>query len=467
MISFFSPVLQITSGSMSHNATVLVTISVSRHIQWPLFRLVRCRCSAVLLFLEEYNAPMGNPARQMSDSSGQYSMVVGITHCQTCMVLAPRLRILRAAGLRVTLISAPGELLESTAAAVGVERIAIPMKRGIAPWADVKSLWRLWRMLSRIRPSLVEFGTPKAGLLGTVAAALCGVPRRVYALRGLRLETQQGWKLRLLLWTERAACASAHVVLCNSESLRNRALALRLAPAHKLRVLGDGSSNGVDMERFAQGPDTLRQQLGWGGETFVIGFVGRLTRDKGVPELLAAFEMILRAQPEARLLLVGWFDTSEDAVSAADRARIASHPHIRCTGMVEDTAPWYRAMDVMVLPTWREGFPNVVLEAQSSALPVITTLSTGSRDSVIPEVTGLLIPPGYPEAIAEAVLKLRHDPALRRQMGDAARAWVREHYVEGRVLNLTAQFYLSLLRDAEQEPRAAAPEHAEPAAACD
>lgn len=378
-------------------------------------------------------------------------MVVGITHSQTCMVLAPRLRALRAAGLRITLISSPGELLESTAAAVGVQRTAIPIKRDIAPWADFKSLWRLCRALRRIRPTVVEFGTPKAGLLGTVAAALCGVPRRVYALRGLRLETQQGWRLRLLLWTERAACASAHVVLCNSESLRSRALALRLAPANKLRVLGDGSSNGVDMERFAPGPDTLRHRIGWDSDAFVIGFVGRLTRDKGVPELLAAFETILRAQPEARLLLVGWFDTSEDAVSAEERARIESHPHIHCTGMVDDTAPWYRAMDVMVLPTWREGFPNVVLEAQSSAVPVITTLSTGSRDSVIPEVTGFLIPPGYPEAIAEAVLNLRRNSVRRRQMGDAARAWVQEHYVEGRVLNLTAQFYLSLLRQTQSE----------------
>lgn len=125
---------------------------------------------------------------------------------------------------------------------------------------------------------------------------------------------------------------------------------------------------------------------------------------------------------------MGWFDASEDAINANLRDHIESHPQIHCTGMVDATAPWYRSMDVMVLPTWREGFPNAVLEAQATAVPVIPTIATGSRDSVVPEVTGLLIPPGYPQAIAEAVLDLLRDPERRRRMGAAARAWVQERY---------------------------------------
>ena len=131
------------------------------------------------------------------------------------------------------------------------------------------------------------------------------------------------------------------------------------------------------------------------------------------------------------------------------RARILSHPRIHCTGFVSDTAPYYRAMDVLVLPTWREGFPNAVLEAAATGIPVVTTECTGARDSVVPEVTGLLIPPGYPEAIVEAVVKLLRDPERRHRMGQAARAWVLEHYAEDRVLGLTANYYLSLL---ETEP---------------
>jgi glycosyltransferase involved in cell wall biosynthesis len=380
-------------------------------------------------------------------------VVVGITHPQTCLTLTGRLRALGEAGFRVTLVSSPGELLERTASAQGARAIAVPIRREIAPVSDLVSLARLWRLLVRLRPDLTEFSSPKAGLLGTFAALLAGVPVRVYMVRGFKLETSTGMKRRILLAAERAAAACAQVVLCNSESVRAEAVALRVAPEAKLKLLGNGSSNGVNVERFSPGPSDVRERLGLGSETPVIGFVGRLTRDKGLPELIEAFDNILIEQPAARLLLVGWFDAAEDALSPALRAQIARHPSIHCTGFVHDTAPYYRAMDLLVLPTLREGFPNVVLEAAATGIPAITTESTGSRDSVIPEVTGLLIPPGYPEAIVEAVQKLLRDPARRRRMGEAARAWVTEHFSDTRVLGLTTEFYKSLLQRPPRRPR--------------
>ncbi len=385
-----------------------------------------------------------------SQSSQPATIVVGVTHPQTCLVLGARLRALREAGFRVILLSSPGELLDRTATGAGVERIAVPMWRGITPLADLRGLLRLWRVLISIRPDVVEFSTPKVGLLGSLAAWLCGVPHRVYMLRGLKLETSGGLKRILLLASERLAAACSHVVLCNSESLRTEAQALGIAPAAKLRVLGEGSSNGVDIEHFSLGPSRVREYLGIPRDVPVVGFVGRLTRDKGLPELFRAFVRILRVEPSARLLLVGWFDASEDALGRALRRRILNHNQVYCTGMVSDTAPYYRAMDVLVLPTLREGFPNAVLEAAATGIPVITTECTGARDSVVPEVTGLLIPPGYPDAICEAVVKLIRDDKLRRRMGRAARAWVEEHYVESRVLGLTVAYYQSLL-----EPEAA------------
>jgi glycosyltransferase involved in cell wall biosynthesis len=235
--------------------------------------------------------------------------------------------------------------------------------------------------------------------------------------------------------------------------MRSEALALGIAPAGKLRVLGDGSSNGVDLRKFSPGPTDVRERLGIPAAAPIVGFVGRLTEDKGVPELIEAFDAILRRVPEAHLLLVGWFDAAEDALDEAVRKRIENHPRIHSTGYVADTAPYYRAMDLMTLPTWREGFPNAVLEAAATGIPVITTLCTGSRDSVVPEVTGLLIPPGYPEAISEAVLKLLLNPAQRQRMGAAARRWVLEHYTNERVLGLLTGYYKSLL---EQTPRQSA-----------
>jgi glycosyltransferase involved in cell wall biosynthesis len=385
------------------------------------------------------------PLTQKPRRSPQPRIVVGITSAQTCLVLGGRLRTLRESGFRVTLVSSPGPLLARTAEQEGVEYVAIPMRREISLLADLVAFVRLWWLLLRLKPEMTEFSTPKAGLLGSIAAMLCGVPTRVYFLRGLKLEGCAGIKRRILLAAEKLAAACSHAVLCNSDSLRSEALAMGIGSERKLRLLGSGSSNGVDVERFQPGPSNLRAHLGIPQSAEVVGFVGRLTRDKGLPELVEAFDAILAAKPEAHLLLVGWFDAAEDALATDLRSRIQANPRIHMTGFVADTAPYYRVMDVMVLPTWREGFPNVILEAAATGIPVVTTLCTGSRDSVVPEVTGLLIPPGYPVAIEESVLQLLRNPERRFRMGRAARAWVLDHYVNGQVLGLTVRFYKSLM----------------------
>ncbi len=376
-------------------------------------------------------------------------LVVGITSDQTCLVLAGRLRALRLAGFQVTVVSSPGKLLEQTVVAEGVAGYPIPMVRGIAPFADAWSLLCIIGMLLRVRPTITDFSTPKAGLLGNLAAWGLRVPHRVYTLRGLKLESSQGLKLLLLLWSERLAARCAHVVLCNSVSLREEAVKLSVAPKAKLRLLGDGSSNGVDIARYSPGSSGVRRALGIADGEPVLGFVGRLTSDKGVPELLVAFESILRAVPDCWLLLVGWYDGSEDALEEGWRELIAGHPRIRHTGYVKDTAHYYRAMDVMILPTHREGFPNAVLEAAASGVPVITTESTGARDAVLPEVTGLLIPARIPEAIEEAALELLRDDGKRKRMGEAARAWAVERFSNERVLGLAVEFYRGFLKDRE------------------
>jgi len=372
-------------------------------------------------------------------------LVMGVTSDQTCLVLKGRLRALRLAGFDVTLLSAPGENLTRLAYEEGVTACPLPMRRGISPVADLISFIAVCRILLRLRPSITDFSTPKAGLLGNLAAWVLQVPHRVYTLRGLKLEGSRGWKRKLLLWSERLAAWCSHVVLCNSESLRAAAQALRIAPAGKLHLLGDGSSNGVDCVRFSPGASKVRPELGMDEKDLVLGFVGRLTKDKGIPELLVAFEEILRAEPRCWLLLVGWFDRAEDALDLSWRAHIARHPRTCHTGFVADTAPYYRAMDLLVLPTHREGFPNVALEAAACGLPVITTESTGARDAVIPETTGLLIPAGIPEAISEAVLGLLRDAGQRRRFGDAGRAWVMERYAKERVLALAVEFYREML----------------------
>jgi len=400
----------------------------------------------------------GPVGAEASNDACQPLVVVGITNSQTCLVLSGRIRALREAGFRVVLISSPGKLLMRIAVQEGIETIAIPMVRELSPFQDCVALFRIWRTLRRLRPDLTEFSTPKAGLLGSIAALICRVPSRVYLLRGLKLETAHGWKRRLLCAAEKLTAVCSHQVICNSRSLRKGALELGLVPEHKLRLLGEGSSHGVDVEHFVPGAPEANAALRAGydlpADAPIIGFVGRLTGDKGVPELIEAFDALLKDIPTARLLLVGWFDSSEDALEPRLRHYIELHPAILRTGFVPDTAPWYRVMDMLVLPTWREGFPNVVLEASASGIPVVTTLATGSRDAVVPEVTGLLIPPGYPEAIHEAMLQLLRNEEQRREMGRAARRWVVENFTERNVLAHTISLYSALLRKREEDTSA-------------
>jgi glycosyltransferase involved in cell wall biosynthesis len=372
-------------------------------------------------------------------------IVVGITSPQTCLLLGGRLRALREAGFRVTLVASPGEMLDHIGKSEGVETVGIPMVRRMAPVADFVSLVRLWFLLMRIRPDVVEFSTPKAGLLGMLAAVLAGVPRRIYILRGLKLESASGVRRRILLAAERMASVCAQTVVCVSPSLRMKAFDLGLAPADKLQMLGSGSSKGVDIEHFHPGKSDVRKRFGVPTNANVVGFVGRLTRDKGIPALIEAFDRILLFMPHSYLLLVGWFDEADDALDSRIRERITRHPRIVCTGFVVDTAPYYGAMDLFVLPTLREGFPNVVLEASASGIPVITTLSTGACDSVVGGETGILVP-GDPGSLSEAIVKLLREPDKRVRMGSAGRAWVLEHFTDQRLFGLTTSFYKSLLR---------------------
>lgn len=383
-------------------------------------------------------------------------IVVGVTDPQTCLVLRGRLRALRTAGFRVVLISSPGRLVTQIASSEGVKHCPIPMRRGISPMADLISLMRLCATLHRLRPVIAEFSTPKAGLLGNLASFLCRIRVRIYILRGLRLETASGIMRRVLQLSERITAACCHMVVCNSKSLRSRALALGVAPRRKLRIIGAGSSGGVDVRHFAPSSSSVqvrvRRNLGIPDHAPVVGFVGRLTRDKGIPELLEAFDSLLIDFPDAWLLLTGWFDESADAVSAAERIRIVNHPRIVCTGFVSDTAPYYHAMDVLVLPTRREGFPNAVLEAAASGIPAISTLATGARDAVRHERTGLLVPPGDFHALTEAIRRLLRSPEERHRMGAAARVRVVEKFGHTRVNKLTVALYRGLIPNAGLKP---------------
>ena len=369
----------------------------------------------------------------------------------TRVLMAGQMSYLRQQGFDVTLIAAPGVDLQQAAAREGVRVIPVPMSREIAPLSDWKSLRQLTEVFQDLQPDIVNAGTPKAGLLGMLAATWARVPIRIYTLRGLRLETATGAKRLLLNTTERVAALCAHKVVCVSPSLRDAFVHHRLGSSRQTVVLGGGSSNGVDADRFASTPardqeaQAIRQSMGIPDGARVIGFVGRLTRDKGVAELLEVFRTLEQEQPDLHLLLVGGFEEGDPLCSQL-RDEIWSHPRVHITGFVNDTAAYYSAFDLLVFPSHREGLPNVPLEAAASGRPTAGFAATGTVDAVLNGQTGTLVPVGDVAGLTESVRRYLLDPLLLARHGKQAKLRVQTEFRREVIWQALADLYTGELR---------------------
>ena len=341
--------------------------------------------------------------------------------------------------------SPTGQLVEM-ANSVGAEALHVAWEREPAPLSDAQALWHLTGQLRTMRPDLVVTATPKAGLIGTLAAFMAGVRPRVYQLWGLRLETSTGAVRVILGILEWLSIRISTVCVANSQSLARRAEELRLAPKGSIKVLGRGSSHGVNVDYFSPDaevtldPETHAFLSGHAADLTVV-FVGRLHPDKGIDTLLRALAVCAGQGTAVRTIIVGpdeGFDPNR---------YIAGLPQdrIHLTGNVSDVRPYVLACDVLCLPSLREGFPNVVLEAAALGKPAVVSDATGVVDSVIDGETGRLFPTGDAHALAARFIELAADPSSVSHMGAAARSWATHNFPHEHIWDLQATLLDDLL----------------------
>ena len=373
--------------------------------------------------------------------------ILAVTVGFSVPLLIPLAAELRQRGWRVTIVSAPEEKAVDSCLPEGVVAEHIEMARGISPFRDLRALIQWLRFLSRTQPDIVVAGTPKAGFLGMLASFMRGVGTRVYVLRGLRLETESGILKIILFLLEGLTAQLAHKVLAVSESLRRKYEKMKLAKPGKMVVLGRGSSKGVNLEKFRPKRESdiervllLQGRVGLDPSIPTIGLFGRISRDKGYENFLKAIDSKILHPISFQVLVVG----PDETFGGWEKSMTIATKKIVHVTRPDEMTLHYHAITVLCLPTLREGFPNVALEAQASGVPVITTDATGAVDSVADGYSGLVVNKDRPDDLAWGLRKLLTDSWTLEQMGRNARAWAVDNFQEEWVISQQSDFIETL-----------------------
>lgn len=332
---------------------------------------------------------------------------------------------------QVHLVSSPGQELADLASEYPIEVHHIQMERRISLLSDIRALIRWTVLINRVRPDLILTSTPKASLLGQLVSIAYRVPFRVYFMLGLRLEGARGVNRAVLYLMEWVTCRSATRVIANSRSLAALATKMRLVNNSRIHATYPGSSHGVDVHHFDANSVRAAYEARLVPDVPVIGFVGRLTHDKGIDVLAEAARILKARGVVAQLLVVG----PQDEVDSSRYVRVLEELDVPVSlvGPQSDIRPYFKIMTVHVLPSFREGFPNVVLEAGAMGVPTVTTTATGCVDSVIDGVTGFAVPRGDATALAERLERILADGGLKDKMGRASREWIANEFQPSKV----------------------------------
>lgn len=346
----------------------------------------------------------------------------------------------------VVLLSSPGHELDEAEEKFGVRGIRVPMERHISFGRDFISLCRLVYVFVREKPAMVHSMTPKAGLLCMMAAWLARVPVRVHTFTGLVFPTTTGIKRRILMLTDSLTCACATHVIPEGEGVKNDLLKNGITKK-PMKVLGYGNVRGIDMVRFDRRPEvkSLAQAIRK-TDVFTFVFVGRIVKDKGINELCQAMEMLSGIAP-VRLLLVGPYEDDLDPISQHSKDIIENNSSIVYLGSKygDEMLACYAAADCFVFPSYREGFPNTVIEAGAMGLPSIVTDINGSREIIVQGENGVIIPPRNADALYQAMLDMIRYKAVRERMAANARKMIASRFEQGFVRKCLLDYYDEIL----------------------
>ncbi len=372
------------------------------------------------------------------------------------VLLKGQLRFMASNGFDVKGVSSEGEELREVHENEGIAVEAITMSRKITPFQDLKSLWEMWNFLRKEKPQIVHTHTPKAGIIGMLAARLAGVPHRLHTVAGLPLMEVTGVKRKILNFVEKLTYSSATRVYPNSKGLYDFILQNNFIQSNKLKIIANGSSNGIDTVFFS--PDqvtetervTLREKLNIQPNDFVFVFVGRIVSDKGINELIKAFSELQVAENNEpagiKLLLVGGLENDLDPLNPETLAEINQNKDIISVGFQQDVRSFFAIADALVFPSYREGFPNVVMQAGAMGLPSIVSDINGCNEIIIEGENGLIIPPKNVEKLKEKMLTLAKDKNLYTKLKGNSRRMIENRYEQSVVWNALLEEYEGLLQ---------------------
>lgn len=367
-------------------------------------------------------------------------------------LLSGQMKYMNENGFDVLMVSSDGKEWPDLVANEKCRNMIIPMTRQITPFKDIVSLWRLYRLFRKEKPDIVHSHTPKAGLLAMLAAKFAGVKIRIHTIAGLRFMTATGMKRRILVFMEKLTAKAAHHVWPNSYSLLNYIKQHKLVKESKLQVIGQGSSNGVDLNRYSASAikedklAAIKDLVRYDPQYSYLLNMGRIVKDKGIEEVLKTFSIVQKDDPALRLIVLGAFEDDLDPVSDEARKLLQTHPaviHIDWSDHVE----YFMHIAVMLIhASYREGFPNTLLQSGAMMCPVICTRIEGSIDIVTHKETGLIFEPGNADELLE---KLRYALAHMDEMKGYAinlRKKVEDKFSQRYLHECIRQKYLELLK---------------------